>query len=40
MLTTGAIGYWLNILNKLTNYDSTYKPWYNLLAWVNEQENN
>jgi hypothetical protein len=38
ILTTKAINYLLNLLNHKTNHDFIYIPWYNLLAWVNEQE--
>jgi len=38
MLAIRAISYLLNLPNHKTNHDFIYIPWYNLLAWVNEQE--
>jgi len=36
--TTRAVSYLLNMPDHITNYDFTYIPCYNLLAWVKEED--
>jgi len=36
--TTRTVSYLWNLPYHITNYDFTYILWYNLLAWVKEDE--
>ncbi len=40
ILVTKTINYLLNLPNHKIDHDYTYISWYNLLAWVDEQEKN